>query len=139
MRVKSRIGGSSLHRGNSTTKQQRIDVVGSGCRLVLVECQENEGPVIIEPGVIKQGYEPIFEPMRYEVDVRIMRVINEVRRDEDPLGDSRTVDIGSKVVEVAVKHCTRWVICDGVINYEGIVFSNIEGIRGGGGVQVILR
>lgn len=62
MCIVSGVCGPVQIRRHSTTNQQRVDLVVDATRPVLVERQENEGPVVVEARVTEEGYKPELEP-----------------------------------------------------------------------------
>ena len=131
------VDGASPSLGHSAAKQRCPDTVVDTARRVLVKCQENKRPLIIEAGVFEKGDQPVFKPLRHEIDVGVMSVIDKVGGDKDPLWDSGRVDIGSEVVEVTQEGCTGGDVGDRVIQNEGIVFADVERVWRSRGVQVV--
>ena len=66
-----------------------------------------------------------------------MSIVDHVGCDEDPLGDSRVVDVDSEVVEVTDTCETFRYARDGVVEHWGVVLADVVGVWGSGGVQVV--
>lgn len=139
MGVVRRVGGPVVCRGYGTTKQQSVDLVIDSASLILVECQEDEGLVVVKAGVTEEWDEEVLEPLGDEVDVGVVGVVDEVGGDEEPLGEGGGVDVGGEVVEVAVAGCAGGDIRNRVVNDEGVVLPDIVCVWGCGGVQVVWR
>lgn len=125
--------------GHSTTKQQRPDSIVDGARLVLVECQDNEGFIVVEACVFKERDEPVVEPRGHEEDVGVVSIIDEVRGNENPLWYGGRNDIGCKVVEVTEEACSLRDVGNRIVEDERVVLPDIERVWRSGCVQVVCR
>ena len=131
MRIVGRISLSTQVLGHGTPKQQVKDPIVDARRLILVGCQKNERPVIVKASVIEKRHEPEAQPRRLKVDVGVVPIINKVGSNPHPLWQSGSVDIGGKVVEVAVEQPAWNDVGNRVVDNEGIVFADVKCAIGG--------
>ena len=123
--------------GNGRAQEHREHLVVDGVCLVLIECQQNECVVAVEPLVLEQENQPVLKPCSSKVGVRIVSVVDHIWGDEHPLWELVCADVCGKVVKISDKGSTLGVQGDGVVENEGVVLAFVEVIRWSGRVEVV--
>ena len=113
-----------------TAQQECINPVIDIKRLVLIKRQHDQRLVVIERRIRKERHKPVFEPIGSKVDVRVVSIIHQVRRDKVPLRDDRCVEVGCEVVKVSNQFSASGDGGDGVKNGVWVVFAHVVGIWG---------
>ena len=126
-------------RWYGSTKKNGVNAVVDGVSFILIECQQNEGPFVVESRVREERYEPVFKPSGGKVDIGVVGIVYHVRGKEDPLGNRRGVDINSKIVKVPNASSPSRDVHHGVIKNRWVVFAHVVGIRRSGSVEVVRR
>jgi len=139
VRVKRRVCRPAELVRDRAAEENRPDAVVLRLRLVLVEREEDERVLVVEARVLEQRVEPELEPRVHERYVRVVPVVDEVRRHEEPLRDRARVDVRGKVVEVADFGGAQGHGCDRVVDYQRVVLAYVERVGSCTGSQVVDR
>ena len=67
--------------------------------LSFVKGEQDQSTVVVEVGIV----EPVIDPRARKVNGGVVTIVDHIGRHEHPLGESRGIDIGGKVVEIAMK------------------------------------
>ena len=107
--------------------------------LSFVKGEQDQGTVVVEVGIVEQWEEPVIDPRARKVNGGVVTIVDHIGRHEHPLGQSRGIDIGGKIVEVRMKHKPGGYRGDRIVEYSRIVLPYIVSIWRCRGVEVVNR
>ncbi len=107
--------------------------------LIFVKGEEDQSTVVVEVGIAKQWDKPVIDPLARKVDGGIMATVDHIGRHENPLREGRRIDIGGKVVEVAMKRKAGGDRSDRIVEDGRVVLTYVEGMWARIGGEVVSR
>jgi hypothetical protein len=133
------VGGIAKVLGNTIAEDESINLVVDIVGLVLVECEQNNRPVVVEVRIHEQRRQPILEPVARKIDRRVVTVVDHIGRDEHPLRQRGRIHVRGKVVEVTVPRQSLGDADDGIVKNRRVVLPDIVGIWRSRSIQVVGR